>query len=277
MQPSRTQGAVQAPPVQQWHGPGGHAIADFYRLASVYVIRFSGLADFHIAHDGSTIEGYPVPGVSAETVSHLYLNQALPLALSRQRRLVLHGSAVEIDGTAVAFIARSGSGKSTLAASFAVSGHPFLSDDTLLIESDAQGLLRVEPSHPSIRLWDDARATLLPQAETAPQVDHTPKARLLAGDGVPFCSAARPLSRIYVLNPGGADDLVRIAPLSRRDALVHAASNCFLLDVHEKAGLREHHCRLVALIAQVPVHTLSYPRRFEALPAVHKAVLSHCS
>ena len=127
------------------------------------------------------ISACPVPGVSLQTVEHLYLNQVRPLALSRQFELVLHGSAVESENTAIAFLGHSGRGKSTLAASFATTGARFLSDDSLHIDRVDKRYF-VRPGHPSIRLWKDSCETLIPkEAELAPPADYTTKARFRGG------------------------------------------------------------------------------------------------
>ena len=130
------------------------------------------------------MQGFPAPGVTSPTVEHLYLNQVLPLALSRQGKLVLHGSAVDIAGQGVAFLGESGRGKSTLAASFATEGTRFLTDDGLLLEW-VDGRCMIIPSHPSIRLWEDSQEALVnSSAEMAPAVSFTSKARFLAGQGI---------------------------------------------------------------------------------------------
>src|SRR5262249_8950886 len=54
-----------------------------------------------------------------DTAHHLLLDQVLPLVLSHTGRLVLHASALDLEGRGVAFVGSGGVGKSTLAASFA--------------------------------------------------------------------------------------------------------------------------------------------------------------
>ena len=85
--------------------PDGTLWAEFYRVPAGYLIRFPRLADFMVPSDGSTILIYPVPGISASTVEHLYLNQVWPLAQSRAGKTVAHASAVEIGDGAIAFLA----------------------------------------------------------------------------------------------------------------------------------------------------------------------------
>jgi hypothetical protein len=113
--------------------PDGALWAQFYRADTGYLLRFPGLADF--ASTGLEVTAWPAPGISGQTVEHLYLNQVLPLALSMQGKLVFHASAVEIGDGAIAFMGESGKGKSTLAASFATSGYRFLTDDGLIVEA----------------------------------------------------------------------------------------------------------------------------------------------
>ena len=138
------QNDINSFPFHELLDPSGKLWASFYRVDNRYLLRFTGFADFTISSDGLEIIANPVQGVSEQTVEHLYLNVALPLAFSRQLKLVLHASAVEMDNTAVAFLGVSGRGKSTLAASFSTSGFRFLTDDGLQLEPGAGG--RFAPS-----------------------------------------------------------------------------------------------------------------------------------
>lgn len=273
--PPCPQGETKLEPFHQWLMPGGAVWASFHRLDASYLIRFPGLADFHVSADGREVEGIPVNGISDQTVQHLYLNQVLPLALSRQMQLVLHGSAVEVGEAAIAFLGRSGRGKSTLAASFATHGFRFITDDGLLLAETEAGDYQVQPSHPSIRLWDDSRqAVLPPSTAAAPAVDYTPKLRMLAGQDVPFCPQARTLKKIYVLD-GSESTQIAISPIGGRDAVIETVRNCFLLDVDEQAALKQHYKQLLALASSVPFFRLEYPRRFDRLAEVRSAITAH--
>jgi hypothetical protein len=241
-----------------------------------YLLRFPDLADFTISADGLEVTAYPVVGVSEQTIQHLYLNQVLPLALSRQFKLVLHASAVEIGNFAVAFLGVSGRGKSTLAASFSTSGSHFLTDDGLQLEKGEDGYL-IQPSHPSIRLWDDSRLALMPDtAQTAPPVDFTPKSRFLADDEVAYCGEARPLRCLYFLGDGDTDT-ISIEPVSGRDAMIELVKNSFLLDIEAREMLMHHFGQLTEL-ARIPMFfRLDYPRQYEMLPQVRDAVTRHAT
>jgi len=249
---------------------------NFYRDGNHYMLRFPDLADFAVSASGMEVAVYPVPGVSDSTVEHLYLNQVLPLAMSRQWKLVLHASAVEVENGAVAFVGASGRGKSTLAASFATSGYRFLTDDGLQLEKGGEGYL-VQPSDASIRLWDDSREELIPQATHAsPAVDYTPKVRLLADDEVAFCDVARPLRCIYFLGEGEVDD-ISLHEARGRDVMIELVRHSFLLDIEEREMLTCHFGQLAELARAARFVRLDFPRRYEALPKVRDAVIRHAA
>jgi hypothetical protein len=272
---ARTQRHIPSTPFLVWN-LGDVPWAFFYRHGDDYLVRFPDLADFLISSDGLAVEAAPVPGISKQTVEHLYLNQVLPLALSRQFKLVLHGGAIEIEQFAVVFLGFSGQGKSTLAASFATSGHRFLTDDGLQLVKDEAGYV-IQPSHPSIRLWDDSRQAVMPeQAKAAPAVDYTPKARLLADNAVAYCDIPRPLRCVYFLGEGKADQVL-IEPVSGRDAMVELVTHSFLLDVDEREMMSHHFGQLAELAAIPMFFRLDYPRQYDMLPAVRETLIQHAT
>lgn len=274
LQPARLQPPVDHPPFHAWTFPDGTLWTEFHRANGGYLLRFPQLADFQVSADARTVTCIPAPEVPEGTAQHLYLNQVLPLVLSKLGKLVFHASAVEVGGGAVAFVGESGRGKSTLAASFAVSGCRFLTDDGLVVEPSGEGFAAL-PSHPSIRLWEDSEAALIPPAaRRAPPVHYTAKARFLADDELAFCAAPRPLRRVYFLGEGDTERL-ELRPLSAAETLVEWVKHSFLLDIEEQPRLASHFDQVAALANQ-PIHyRLDYPRRFDELAAVRQAILAH--
>jgi hypothetical protein len=265
---------IQEKSFHKWTLPGSDDWAVFYRLNEHYLVRLVNLADFILTEDGKNATVYPVPGVSDETIEHLYRNVITPLALSRQHKLVLHGSAVVVGDYAIAFIGESGRGKSTLAAEFVTSGYSFLTDDGLQIEATDDTFF-VHPSHPSIRLWDDSRKALIPEGTgIAPQIDYTPKARLLADERIAFCKEARPLKSLYFLGDKNSET-ISITPVTGQRVIAHLAKNSFLLDMEEKEMLAHQFGQLTAL-AQHPIFfRLDYPRSYADLCEVRHEILKH--
>jgi hypothetical protein len=181
---------------------------------------------------------------------------------------------VEAGEGAIVFVGESGRGKSTLAASFAVSGHRFLTDDGMVLEPTETGYEAL-PSHPSIRLWNDSEAALIPAtAGRAPPVSYTSKARFLAGAGLVFCAEPRPLRRVYFLGDGSAG-AIELTALTPAQALVEWVKHSFLLDIEEQPRLASHFDQ-VAMLANQPIHyRLDYPRRFEDLARIRQAIVEH--
>jgi hypothetical protein len=261
-------------PYHHWDSPSGELWAQFFRHVGGHLIRFPDMADFEVSCTGLEVQSWPAPGTPADTVAHLYLNQVLPLALSRQKRLVLHGSAVAIDAHGVAFLGESGMGKSTLAAGFAIGGFRFLTDDGLLLTWH-DGVCRVQPSHPSIRLWEDSEQALIgAHTARAPALSFTSKSRLLAGASIPFCHEPKPLKRIFFLG----DDIEgtpTITPVSAPQAVIGLIKNSFLLDGQEQDLLAHHFDEICKLVELAICYRIDYPRDYEALPMVRASIVEH--
>jgi hypothetical protein len=252
-----------------WEMPDGKAWLEFFRVADGYLLRFPGFADFVLSAEGREVQGWPVPGASPSMFEHLYLNQVIPLALSRQGKLVLHAGAIETSAGAVAFAAPSGRGKSTLTASFASSGHRFITDDGLPLEW-REGRLVAIPGDTSIRLLDDSRHALLRAHEAGPR-DHRGKARVCAGSGLTHSAKPVVMRAIFFLGSGEAS-VPAITPMTPAQALIALVRHSFLLDVDESEMLAAHFGEM-SQIAALPIHYhLDYPRRYEELRRVREAI-----
>lgn len=268
--------SIEDSPFHEWIFPDGTKWAKFYRVDKEFLVSFPNLGDFVVSADGCTVRAWPAPEISEDTMQHLYLNQVLPLALSKQGRIVFHASAVDTGNGAIAFLGESGRGKSTLAASFAAAGQRFLTDDALLLDPTEGGYL-VQPSHPSIRLWDDSQEALLAaDAVLAPPVQYTPKARILSGDSLPFCNAIRRLRRVYFLGDGRAEALT-IQRMRPSEAMIGLVKNSFLLDIEAQEMLSSHFELLAEMVALPIFYHLDYPRSFAALPSIRHGILEHAT
>jgi hypothetical protein len=106
---------------------------------------------------GREIVVEPLPGEWSDT-AHLYVTgSGLAMALAQRGALVLHASAVEVGGHAVAFAADAGYGKSTLAAALHARGHGLVSDDVVAVVFE-DGVPTTWPAYPQLKL-DPAAAT----------------------------------------------------------------------------------------------------------------------
>jgi hypothetical protein len=273
---NRPQTPPKRKPYHAWAFPDGTEWTTFHRSSEGYLLRFPDLVDFEVNADGKSARSWPAPGISDDTVEHLYLNQVLPLMLSRQDNLVFHASAIETEGGALAFMGLSGRGKSTLAASFATSGMRFMTDDGLLL-MEQEGDYHVHPSHASLRLWQDSQEALVPaNVSTGPEVQHTSKGQFIAGHEMVFCDSAQPLSCVYFLGEGTATE-IEIQPAKPTEALVELMRNSFLIETEEHGALSRNFDRLARFVQLSIFYHLDYPRRYESLPLVREAILAHAN
>jgi len=272
--PARAQVALNTEPFHRYTFDDGTVWTEFHRSGESYLLRFPELADFEVSADGKEVTAHPTPDTDEVTVEHLYINQLVPLALSRQGRPAFHASVVAISSGAVAFLGKSGMGKSTLAASYALGDAAFLTDDSLLIEETDEGCNAL-PSHASLRLWEDSVAALVGDDHPAASaISYSTKARLLAGDALRHTNESRPLLAAYLLEQEGKPD-VTIRPLTGQDRQMAWLSNSFLLDIEDRDLLAQHFDWTHRISAVVPTFALDYPRDYGMLPEVRKAVRRH--
>jgi hypothetical protein len=272
--PAREQPALSATPFNRYVFDDGTVWTEFYRSDEGYLLRFPGLADFEVSADGTEVIAHPAEGADEVTVEHLYINQLVPLALSRQGRPAFHASVVTVPGGAVAFLGKTGMGKSTLAASFALQDAEFLTDDALLIEESAKGCLAM-PSHASVRLWKDSVEALVgDDVRTASAISYSDKARLLAGDALRHSDEPQALLAAYIL---GNEDVpeVSIETLTGLDRYMGWIGNSFLLDIEDNELLAQHFEWTHRISGTVPTFALNYPRDYGILPSVRDTVRRH--
>ena len=269
------------PPIKQlplgkardtWLLPDGTLWCEIHLEGSRYRMRFPDMADFVVDASGA-VECYPVPGTDTHTLEHLHLNQVVPSVLSLQHRPVFHAGAVAMGDGAAAFVGISGRGKSTLVTHLALNGHALLTDDGMELALDT-GQFLVRPAHPSVRLWEDSRAALLPEdAKRAPSVPYTIKERFIDDTLIPCSRSALPLRRAYFLGEGTSEE-VHIERMTAQEAHMAWVKHAFLLDPHDPTRMRSLFSQIAALAEQSLSYRLDYPRRYEALEDVRLALVA---
>jgi hypothetical protein len=216
-----------------WPSPEGNDWVRFGRRAGSFVLEFPGRARFVIAEDGAHVELAPVTPVAEDTLRQLLMHQVLPLVLSRRGRVVVHASAVSIDGGVVAFVGPTDAGKSTLAAACCRAGATHVTDDALvLVEADDGSHWRAVPSYAGLRLWS-ASAQLLGWPSPAEAARQVPKLRFGPENcRIQFETARLPLKRVIVLAPARGS-VAASEPLRGHRAVLSVATHLFRLDVED--------------------------------------------
>lgn len=102
-------------------------------------------------------------------VQQCLLGPPLALVLHQRGDLVLHASAIDIDGHVAVLMGYKGGGKSTLTAAACQAGFPLQSDDVVVLDpvNNAGDAYTSRPGMPQIRLWPNSiEALQIPLDET---------------------------------------------------------------------------------------------------------------
>ena len=228
--------------------------------------RFMAGVGTVLVQSGRQIIVDPAVGVEDRVLRLSILGPAFALVLHQRGRFVLHASAVESTGSAVAFMGGSGWGKSTLAAALHARGCGIVADDLTAITVGAEGPT-VFPGFPQLKLWPEAVVSLGGAPETMPQLH--PLFEKRARQAIRgFSNKLLPLRRIYVLAEGAVPAIE--PPLRPRDALLELMSHWYgsrfgdrLLQVDGAAG--SHFLQCAALANSVTVRRLRRSRPLQAL------------
>lgn len=265
VQPRRVQAPLATEPYDRWVLPDARVKAEFHRQPhGGFLLRFPDEADFAIAAGSWHVTGWPAPDVAEDHFFSLYRNAVLPLIGDHLGGLFLHGSAVAIAGRAVAFLGHSGGGKTTLAGAFAKAGHPYLTEDVIELVGDG-GSYRLLPKPTGLRLFPDSAAYLAGEDPALAEGEEKSEVAL------PVCDEPAPLAAIFVLGADPEASLTLI-PLAERQAIELLMPHSFILDVEDKARLREHFGRIVRLSCDTRCYALDYTRAYTGLPGVIAAV-----
>jgi hypothetical protein len=238
----------------------------FARRGQVVVGRFYGLADFEIETIGGPpssgevelrrVTFYRAPNAPTDLIAILLTGSVVAYLLSADGHLVLHASAVEVGGAALAFVGQSGQGKTTMATLMCAAGYPLVADDLLPVEPQgarvmctpvgrelrvrerAQTLLERFDSLTPRRLTVDERHAVAPPRTTASQLS-------VAAVVVPWPD--RDVGQVIARRLAAGEAVMSLARYQRIEGWV------------PKGVLRAQFAAVTALVASVPVHLMKVP------------------
>lgn len=231
----------------------------FQAAAGALLLRVEGVARYLVT-DGNRIVVEPEAQAHEEDVRLLLLGSALGALLHQRHDLVLHGSAINVDGCCAAFLGASGSGKSTLALAFRQRGYAILSDDVSVMRPGSDGRLEIQPGYPQAKLWLDSLASVNILGDDLRRIRRSVEKRALPLDAS-FFRSALPVGRIYILSPDDHGD-IRIEPVggSRRFAVLRRYTYRFRY-LEGSGSKAEHFQSAVQLARQVPISFVRRPRQ----------------
>lgn len=221
------------------------------------------------ARAGREILVTPVQGADERLVQLYVTVMLLPAVLYQRGLLLLHASAVAIDGRAVAFVGVSGRGKSTTAAALCACGHSLVADDVVAIDLSGSRPV-VRPAFPQIKLREDVVTSLGYTGADLRTIHPLEEKRALRSDRT-FTTATLPLAAVYVLDEGAAQAIV---PVPARTAFQELIRQSY---VPAQATDAQGFEQLARLAEATPVFQLQRTPGLPALPALACGITTHLS
>ncbi|MED4694909.1 aldolase [Peribacillus frigoritolerans] len=221
------------------------------------MFQVPGIAIFKI-QEGMKITVSPISNSDEDHIRLYILGTCMGIILLQKKVLPLHGSAIDINGKAYAFIGDSGAGKSTLAAAFLKEGFQLLSDDVIPVSLSIDNKPFITPSYPQQKLWQESL-----QAFGIETKDYQPLFERETKFSVPvassFSNKPLPLSSVFELvkTEHGEVTLQKINQLERFRTLFSHTYRNFLVP---RLGLMEwHFMESVNILNSIHMYQLHRP------------------
>jgi len=224
-----------------------------------------------LVQNGNEIVIEPALQVEESALRLYLLGPAFATLLHQRGFLVLHASAVALNGSGVGFLGGSGWGKSTLAAVFQAGGHALIADDVIAVDTGQDAAPYVFPAFPQIKLWPEAAEAIGadPQTLVSLHPNLEKRARRVAET---FNLEPYPLTRLYILaeHDRPEPEIARLAP---QVALLELVRHSFLARLLPATGTSESHFRQCAgLVQRIPVCVLRRRRVLADLADLARAI-----
>lgn len=221
-----------------------------------------------LVRDGEEIICDPVSSeVISEKVFRRFLEgQIMALLLLQRDLLVLHASAVAVDGHGIVFLGPRGAGKSTTAYAFHQEGFTLLEDDIVAIRLE-EGTPVVLPGIPQLRLTPSAIDSLHIHGATRPAVDWGPIKHYYSVDTRP---SPVPLAGCCILEE---DETLSISELSGSDRFLRFIEHVYPRGILSDSVMTdEDFDRCSKVVRSASIQLLRRPKEFEELQSLVRLV-----
>lgn len=277
----------EGPPMERTLStPPGRVLLDFgehpdrwytavERTDGSVLLRVYTVCDFEISPDLGSVELRMVQGTDPGMRAIITSGTLVALLLHLRGTMVLHASAVELDGMVIAFLGHSGMGKSTLAALMCTAGARVVTDDVLPVAPGAVPMVHPGATELRLRPGAEALAAELSTGSFRQRLSADDR-QVLGLEGAP--GAALPLAALVIPRPNRQDRL-EVEVLEGKSALFAVMTFPRLMGWQDQAVQMRTFVHASALVRTVPVLVAHIPWGppflAETVPMIRSAVLRH--
>lgn len=230
-----------------------------------FLLRIPGIARFLLSN-GNDIQFELEPGADEADIPVFILGTVFGILLHQRGQIVLHASAVRVDGKAILFCGPSGAGKSTMAAALALCGLSLVTDDVCAI-TVINGIPMAQPDGRQLKLWAQAIERLELTSSCGPRVRNRLE-KFYVQPGAAF-SEALPLGAIYALREARPPHAPGIERPNVVDAALILQHHAYRPLIVERMGQKIDYFRATATIANATgIFNLTRALDFNAMPDV---------
>jgi hypothetical protein len=237
--------------------PNVRAIHTVTRTGTGLHLRYHEFCDFEADSGLTRAVGFPHTGVDPGVATVLASGGVLAVRLMLDGHLVLHASAVDVDGRALAVVGSSGMGKSTVATLMSATGHALVSDDVLRVDASTSDEMLVWPGSVETRLREKA-ASLAEMFASASSARTTSDGRL-AVRAPRVIEAPVPLGAVIIPLPTRDISSVEATRVTGAAAHLQLIGHPRVLGWCEPSGLDRQFELLADLVDRVPVFRVKIP------------------
>jgi hypothetical protein len=237
-----------------------------------FLLRIPAIARFMLT-GGRDIVVAPENGGDPNDVPIFLLGTVFGILLHQRERIVLHASAVEVNGKAVVFCGASGAGKSTLAAALAHRGYPVMTDDVcgVSLHGDTP---TVHPDGRQLKLWAHSIAHLELEERQGPRV--RPRLEKFFIDPHDVSTEALPLGAAYFLREARPPHAAGITQPNVVDATLLLRRGAYRPRLVRQFDQRAAYFHAATRIANIAgIYHLTRPLDFAAMPDVIASLERH--
>jgi hypothetical protein len=231
-----------------------------------FLLRIPDIARFLLSN-GREIAFEPEPEARHDDIPIFLLGTVFGILLHQREQVVLHASAVRINGKAVLFCGSSGAGKSTIAAALVQRGYPLVTDDICAIAMTAERVPMVYPDGRQLKLWAQSIDRLDLAERRGDRVRNSLEKFYVEPEGA--LSDPLPLGAVYALRETRPPHVSGIERPNVVDAALILRRNAYRPMMVSRMGQRAHYFHAATTIAGAAgIFNLTRPLNFTSMPDV---------